>query len=230
MQAVLREKIRNKNILIGVILLAISLLCALIRDIMDLSYYSVSIDFNALLNMAFCYGITIIFGLFIVRDFQTSKGRTLLTIVSLLLLARQLYWLFDEIVQGDVDTVNYAEYVIYIAAYTYITYLSVKGAVKTKLAYILLGLSAAISFIYLTDIFADMQYIADIADKVYLITYMLYYFTFDVAFLLIAPKAIKIERVRSVEEELTELKALFDNGMIPEEEFKNKRKEILRKM
>lgn len=164
------------------------------------------------------------------RDFQTSKGRTLLTIVSLLLLARQLYWLFDEIVYGDVDTVNYAEYVIYIATYTYITYLSVKGAVKTKLAYILLGLSAAISFIYLTDIFADMQYIADPADKLYLITYMLYYFAFDVAFLLIAPKAIKVEKVRSVEEELTELKELFDNGMIPEEEFKNKRKEILNKM
>jgi len=230
MQSVLKEKIRNKNVLTGVILLAISLLCAFIRDIMDLSYYSVSIDFNALLNMVFCYGISIVFGLFIVRDFQTSKGRTLLTIVSLLLLARQLYWLFDEIVYGDVDTVNYAEYVIYIATYTYITYLSVKGAVKTKLADILLGLSAAISFIYLTDIFADMQYIADPADKLYLITYMLYYFAFDVAFLLIAPKAIKVERVRSVEEELTELKELFDNGMIPEEELKNKRKEILNKM
>jgi hypothetical protein len=230
MQSVLKEKIQNKNVLVGVILLAISLLCAFIRDMMDLSYYSVSIGFNALLSMAFCYGISIIFGLFILRDFQTSKGKTLLTIVSVLLLARQLYWLFDEIVQGDVDTVNYAEYIIFIAAYSYITFLSVKGATKTKLAYILLGLSAAISFIYLTDIFAELQYIVDPADKVYLVTYMLYYFAFDVAFLLIAPKAIKVERVRSVEEELTELKELFDNGIIPEEEYKNKRKEILRKM
>lgn len=60
MQSVLKEKIRNKNVLTGVILLAISLLCAFIRDIMDLSYYSVSIDFNALLNMVFCYGISIV--------------------------------------------------------------------------------------------------------------------------------------------------------------------------
>lgn len=222
MQSVLKEKMRNKNILIGMSLLVISFLCALISDIRSLQYNTIGL--SDLLKMAFDYGISVIFGLFIVRDFQATEKKTLLTVTSVLLLARQLYWLCDEIVYGDVDTVNYAEHIICIVAYTYITFLSVKGAAKTKLAYILLGLSVAISFIYLTDIFAEIQYITDLAD------YMLYYFTFDVAFLLIAPKAIKVERVRSVEEELTELKALFDNGMIPEEEYKNKRTEVLRKM
>ena len=213
MQSVFKEKIRNKNALIGVILLAISLLCAFSRDILLLSYYT--INFNALLYMAFDYGIPIIFGLYILRDFQTSKGRTLLTVVSVLLLARQLFWLFDEIAQYDVDTVNYVEYMICIVAYAYITYLSVKGTVKTKLAYMLLGLIAFVSFIYIASIFTANS---------------LCYLAFDVAFFLIAPKAIKVERVRSVEEELTELKELFDNGMIPEEEYKDKRKEALRKM
>ena len=206
MYSALKEKLHNKSILTGIILLAISLLCALIRDIGFLSYSTIS------LGVVFDYGAIIVLSIFVLSDFQISKRRTLLTITAVLLLARQLYWLFDEIVYYDIDTVNYVEYIVCLVAYVYLNFLSAKGTTKTKLAYILLGLIVFISFGYLVSWFD---------------TNNLCYLAFDIAFLLIAPKAVKTEKISSVEEKLINLKELFDNGVIPEEEYRNRKEKIL---